>query len=46
MNIKVFNIRLEKAVLPRDQDKMNQFLDSVEVKLTSTTFVTTRAKYF
>ncbi|WP_162126678.1 HRDC domain-containing protein [Flavobacterium phycosphaerae] len=41
MNIKVFNIRLAKEFCQSDQDKMNQFLDSVEVKLTSTNFVTT-----
>lgn len=40
MNIKVFNIRLAKEFCQHDQDKMNQFLDSVEVKLTSTNFVT------
>ena len=41
MNIKVFNIRLSKEFCQVDQNKMNQFLDSVEVKLTSTNFVTT-----
>lgn len=41
MNIKVFNIRLAKEFCQADQDKMNAFLDSVEVKLTSTNFVTT-----
>lgn len=41
MNIKVFNIRLAKEFCQIDQDKMNKFLDSVEVKLTSTNFVTT-----
>jgi len=41
MNIKVFNIRLAKQYCQADQDKMNQFLNSVEVKLTSTNFVTT-----
>lgn len=41
MNIKVFNIRLAKDFCQIDQDKMNKFLDSVEVKLTSTNFVTT-----
>lgn len=41
MNIKVFNIRLTKEFCQIDQQKMNQFLDSVEVKLTSTNFVTT-----
>lgn len=41
MNIKVFNIRLAKQYCQADQDKMNLFLDSVEVKLTSTNFVTT-----
>jgi ribonuclease D len=41
MNIKVFNIRLAKQFCQDDQTKMNDFLDSVEVKLTSTNFVTT-----
>jgi superfamily II DNA helicase RecQ len=41
MNIKVFNIRLDKDNCDNDQNLMNAFLDSVEVKLTSTNFVTT-----
>ena len=41
MNIKVFNIRLDKENCQNDQSKMNTFLDSVEVKLASTNFVTT-----
>ena len=41
MNIKVFNIRLAKEFCQEDQAKMNAFLDSVEVKLTSSNFVTT-----
>ena len=41
MNIKVFNIRLDKENCQQDQSRMNAFLDSVEVKLTSTNFVTT-----
>ena len=41
MNIKVFNIRLNKEHCQDDQVKMNEFLDSVNVKLTSTNFVTT-----
>lgn len=46
MNIKVFNIRLAKEFCQYDQDAMNQFLDSVEVKLTSTNFVTSGTKDF
>ena len=46
MNIKVFTIRLAKEFCQNDQDKMNQFLDSVEVKLASTNFVTTGTKDF
>jgi superfamily II DNA helicase RecQ len=46
MNIKVFNIRLAKEFCQVDQDKMNVFLDAVEVKLTSTNFVTTGNKDF
>lgn len=41
MNIKVFNIRLSKEFCQLDQDRMNDFLETVEVKLTSTSFVTT-----
>jgi len=41
MNIKVFNIRLSKEFCQLDQDRMNAFLETVEVKLTSTNFVTT-----
>lgn len=41
MNIRVFNIRLNKEFCIIDQNRMNEFLDSVEVKLTSTNFVTT-----
>ena len=41
MNIKVFNIRLDKEHCQEDQNKMNEFLDSVDIKLTSTNFVTT-----
>jgi superfamily II DNA helicase RecQ len=41
MNIKVFNIRLTKEHCQNDQNRMNEFLNSVEVKLASTSFVTT-----
>ena len=41
MNIKVFNIRLDKEHCQEDQKRMNEFLDSVNIKLTSTIFVTT-----
>jgi len=41
MNIKVFNIRLDKEHCQEDQNRMNEFLNSVEIKLTSTNFVTT-----
>ncbi|MCF6129672.1 HRDC domain-containing protein [Flavobacterium sp. AS60] len=41
MNIKVFNIRLSKEHCQQDQTRMNEFLDAVEVKLSSTNFVTT-----
>ena len=41
MNIKIFNVRLSKEYCQNDLQKMNEFLDSVEVKLTSTNFVTT-----
>jgi superfamily II DNA helicase RecQ len=41
MNIKVFNIRLNKEYCQVDQDRMNDFLQTVQVNLTSTSFVTT-----
>ena len=41
MGIKVCNIRLDKEHLQQDQNSMNVFLDSVNVKLTSSNFVTT-----
>lgn len=41
MNIKIFNIRLDKEHCQEDQKRMNEFLDSVNIKLTSTNFVTT-----
>jgi superfamily II DNA helicase RecQ len=41
MNIKIFNIRLDKDNCVVDQNRMNEFLDTIEVKLTSTHFVTT-----
>lgn len=44
MNIRVFNIRLAKEFCQSDQDNMNQFLDTVEVKLASTNFVTSGTK--
>ncbi|HPW98449.1 MAG TPA: HRDC domain-containing protein [Flavobacterium sp.] len=40
MNIRVFNIRLSKEFCIIDQNRMNEFLDTVEVKLSSTNFVT------
>ncbi|WP_264520131.1 HRDC domain-containing protein [Flavobacterium sp. N1994] len=46
MNIKVFTIRLSKEFCQKDEDRMNEFLDSVEVKLSSTNFVTTGTNDF
>jgi superfamily II DNA helicase RecQ len=43
MNIKVFNIRLSKEHCVNDQEKMNEFLQNVEVKLCSTNFVTSNS---
>jgi superfamily II DNA helicase RecQ len=40
MNIRVFNIRLSKEFCIIDQNRMNEFLDTVEVKLSATNFVT------
>ena len=41
MSIKVYNIRLDKEHLESDQSRMNAFLDTVNVKLTASNFVTT-----
>ena len=41
MSIKVCNIRLDKQHLEPDQSKMNAFLDAVNVRLTTSNFVTT-----
>lgn len=41
MSIKVCNIRLDKQHLEPDQKNLNAFLDSVNVKMTSSNFVTT-----
>jgi ribonuclease D len=46
MNIKVFNIRLSKEYCEADQNRLNAFLDTVLVKLTSTNFVTTGKEDF
>lgn len=44
MNIKVFNIRLSKEFCQLDEDRLNEFLGTVEVKLTTANFVTTNTK--
>jgi len=44
MNIKVFNIRLSKEHCQLDEDRLNEFLGTVEVKLTTANFVTTNTK--
>ena len=41
MNVKVFNIRLNKDCFQEDQNSMNEFLNTVDVKLSSANFVTT-----
>ena len=46
MNIKVFNIRLDNEHCKEDQNRMNEFLDLVEIKLTSANFVTTTTTSF
>ncbi|HSD09099.1 HRDC domain-containing protein [Flavobacterium sp.] len=40
MNIKIFNIRLDNEYCLSDQNIINEFLNSVEVKLSSANFVT------
>lgn len=46
MNVKVFNIRLNKDCFQEDQNSMNEFLNSVDVKLSSANFVTTETLGF
>jgi len=46
MNIKVFNIRLNEEFCQEDQNKMNEFLCTVKVKLTSASFVTSASVDF
>ena len=46
MNVKVFNIRLNKNRFQEDQNSMNEFLNSVDVKLSSANFVTTETLGF
>jgi superfamily II DNA helicase RecQ len=46
MNVKVFNIRLNKNCFQEDQNSMNEFLNSVDVKLSSANFVTTETLGF
>lgn len=46
MNEKVFNIRLNKNCFQEDQNSMNEFLNSVDVKLSSANFVTTETLGF
>ena len=41
MSIKVCNIRLDKEHLEQDQNRLNIFLNSVNVKLATSNFVTT-----
>lgn len=44
MGFKVCNIRLDKEHLDSDQNNLNAFLETVSVKLTSSSFVTTATK--
>ena len=46
MNVKVFNIRLNKDCFQEDQNSMNEFLITVDVKLSSANFVTTESLGF
>jgi superfamily II DNA helicase RecQ len=46
MNVKVFNIRLNKDCFQEDQNSMNEFLNTVDVKLSSANFVTTETLGF
>lgn len=43
MSFKVCNIRLTKEHLQLDQKRLNEFLETVDVKLTSSNFVTTNS---
>ena len=46
MNIKVFNIRLDKENCQNDQNSMNEFLVSIKVKSISTNFITNATSDF
>jgi superfamily II DNA helicase RecQ len=46
MNIKVFHIRLTKEHLHNDEEAINGFLDSVEVKKTATQLITGQPNFW
>jgi len=46
MNVKVFHIRLTKEHLHNDEETINAFLDSVEVKKTSTQLITGQTNFW
>jgi len=46
MKVKVFHIRLSKEYLQTDQDNLNNFLDSVTVKKTSTELVSGQVNFW
>jgi superfamily II DNA helicase RecQ len=46
MNIKVFHIRLTKGHLHNDEEAINNFLDSVEVKKTATELITGQPNFW
>jgi superfamily II DNA helicase RecQ len=46
MNIKVFHVRLTKEHLHNDEEAINEFLDSVEVKKTATQLITGQPNFW
>ena len=46
MNVKIFKIRLTKEELPTDQNELNNFLDSVNIKKTAVQLVTGPPEYW
>lgn len=46
MKIKIFNIRLTKEYMEIDQEKVNAFLDTIDLKKSSTTLVKDKINYW
>lgn len=46
MNCKLFSVRLDEATIAGDQEQLNRFLGTVEVKKTSTQYVPSEPDYW